>query len=125
MNILKNLFNKIKNSDFIKTYKEEMIVIPVVVFLFYLLNTLLITIFPNGAFFDFASNMETIFFKIMMLFLTFFFGHLALRISFPKIYKEMHDDIYNNFSNIDENKKIIIEVIFIIAFLIISALIFA
>lgn len=60
-----------------------------------------------------------------MLFLTLFFGHFTLRISFPKIYKEMHEDIYENFSNIEESKKIKIEVLFIIVFLIISAIIFS
>jgi hypothetical protein len=124
-NFFKNIWVKFKSSDFYKTYKEEIIVIPIIILIFYLVNTFLITIFPDGAFFDFASNMETIFYKILMLFLTLFFGHFALRISFPTIYKEMHEDIYDNFSNIEESKKIKIEVLFIIVFLIISAIIFS
>lgn len=123
--LFKNIWIKFKSSDLYKTYKEEIIVIPIIILIFYLLNTFLITTFPDGAFFDFASNIETIFYKILMLFLTLFFGHFALRISFPKIYKEMHEDIYENFSTIEESKKIKIEVIFIIVFLIISAIIFS
>lgn len=124
-NFFKNIWNKFKSSDFYKTYKEEMFVIPIIILLFYLLNTFLINVFPDGAFFDFASNIETIFYKILMLFLTLFFGHFTLRISFPKIYKEMHEDIYDNFSTLEESKKIKIEVIFIVVFLLISAMIFS
>jgi hypothetical protein len=44
-NFFKNIWFKFKYSDFYKTYKEEIIVIPIIIFLFYMLNTFLKLLF--------------------------------------------------------------------------------
>lgn len=87
---------KNKNSDFWKTYKEEIIVIPILIFLFYILNYLFISVFPNGSFFDFASQMETLFFNILTYLISIWVAHFMIRITFPNVYKHLHK-IYHNF----------------------------
>jgi hypothetical protein len=121
---IKNLFIKIKNSDFYKTYKEEMIAIPLLLIGFYFFNSLMIKMFPQGAFFDFYSQIETIISKILLFIITLWSAHFALRISFPKIYKYLHDKIYHNFDSISEDKKIEYTIKFILVFILAAALVF-
>ena len=120
----KNLINKIKQNKTFQTYKEEMIAIPTLLFLFYLLNNLFIIMFPNGAFFDYVSQIETIIFKSVLFVIAMSAAHLALRISFPKIYKFLNEEIYHKFNEIEKNTARNYAVGFILVFIIASALIF-
>lgn len=123
--IIKNFFIKIKNNDFYKTFKEELIVVPLLLIVFYLINGWLISMFPQGAFFDFYSQLETIISKILLFSISLWIAHLALIISFPKIYRYLHDSIYHNFSKISDEKKLDYTVKFILVFILASALVFS
>jgi len=122
---IKNFFGKIYNSDFIRTFKEEIIIVPLLLLAFYLFNQLLLLLFPQGAFFDFASQIETIVSKIVLYFITLWVAHLALKMSFPKIYKFLHDHIYFNFDDISKEKKIEYAIKFILVFILAAAFVFS
>ena len=124
MNWFKKFLLKIKNSDFYQTFKEEMVAVPLLLLAFYLFNWLMIALFPQGAFFDFYSQIETIVSKIFLYIVTLCTAHLALMVSFPKIYKYLHDKIYHNFENIPEEKKLDFTIKFVLAFILAAALVF-
>ena len=121
---IKSVWSNFINSDFLKTFKEEILVVPLILLGFYLFNTLMVTLFPNGAFFDFFSQMETVISKIFLFFVALWVAHLSLRVSFPKVYKFLHEDFYHNFEAIPLEKKIEYAVKFILVFILAAALIF-
>lgn len=118
------LFNKIKNSEFFKMYKEELIFVPLLLIAFYLLNALFINLFPASAFFDFYSEIETIISKIVVFTISLWVAHLALSVSFPKIYKFLHKMVMN-FDDIPQEKKIEYTIKFILTFILAAALVFS
>lgn len=123
-NIFKNFWLKFKNTDFYSTYKEEMIGIPILILFFYMINFIFISIFPNGAFFDFASNIETIVYSILKYMIAVWAAHFMIRISFPIIYKHLHDKIYHNFDNLSDKDKNNYSVIILLIFILTAGLIF-
>lgn len=125
MKKLKEIWFRIKKSDFVQTYKEEMIAIPVLLLVYYFLNHIFILLFPNSAFFDYASEIETIFSRSIRVLVALFIAHLTLRMSFPSVYKYLHENIYFKFNDLDKKAKDNYAVIFILAFIIATALIFA
>lgn len=125
MKKLKEIWFRIKKSDFVQTYKEEMIAIPVLLLVYYFLNNIFILLFPNSAFFDYASEIETIFSRSIRVLVTLFIAHLTLRMSFPSVYKYLHENIYFKFNDLDKKAKDNYAVIFILVFIIATALIFA
>ena len=118
---IKEIFNKIKNSDFFKTYKEEIIAIPLLILCFYLFNYICKMVFPDGNFYDFIGQIENLFYKAVTFIVSIFFAHIMIRVSFPNIYKHIHNYIYN--FNIE--KKNDYAVYILIAFIIAAALIFS
>lgn len=123
--ILNKLVIKIKNSDFYKTYKEELVAIPVLLLLYYILNSVFIKLFPNSAFFDYISEVETIISRAIRVFIALFIAHISLRMSFPVVYKHLHESLYDKFNELDEKTKDNYAVGFILVFIIATALIFA
>lgn len=123
--ILNKLVIKIKNSDFYKTYKEELVAIPVLLLLYYILNTVFIKLFPNSAFFDYISEVETIISRAIRVFIALFIAHISLRMSFPVVYKHLHESLYDKFNDLDKKTKDNYAVGFIMVFIIAAALIFA
>lgn len=122
--LFKNFFIKIKNNDFYKTFKEELIAVPLLLVVFYLFNGWLISMFPQGAFYDFYSQLETIMSKILLFAISLWVAHISLAISFPKIYKTLHDSM-SRFNQISDEKKLDYTIKFILVFILASALIFS
>lgn len=123
--ILNKLVIRIKKSDFCKTYKEEMVAIPVLLLLYYILNSVFIKLFPNSAFFDYISEVETIISRAIRVFVALFIAHISLRMSFPVVYKHLHESLYDKFNDLDKKTKDNYAVGFILVFIIAAALIFA
>ena len=121
---VKTIYTVIQDSDFFKTFKEEITAIPIILLLFWFINHLLIVAFPNGAFFDFFSQMETIVSKIVLFVVALWTAHMALRISFPKVYKYLHDEFYQNFDLLSSDKKLDYAVKFILVFILTAGLVF-
>lgn len=120
---MKKLWLKIKNSDFYKQYKEEIIAVPLLIVLFYIFNSIMIAIFPTSGFFDFYSQLENLVSNLVIMVVAVWTAHLAFRISFPKIYKYLKSNIYD-FEKISEEKKVQYSIYLIITFIISSAIIF-
>ena len=95
MKKIKTLASNLKIWFLKSKYHEEMIVIPIIIFLFYLCNYIFITMFPSGAFFDFISQIETIINNIVMYIIAITVANLTLRIIFPNIYDYLRNDFYN------------------------------
>ena len=72
--------------------------------MFFLLNFLFLSIFPNGSFYDFVSQMETLFFNIVTYLISIWVAHFMIRITFPNIYKYLHE-IYHDFENLTKKEK--------------------
>jgi hypothetical protein len=123
--ILKKLIFKVKKSDFYKTYKEELVAIPVLLLLYYILNSVFIKLFPNSAFFDYISEIETIISRAIRVIIALFIAHITLRMSFPVVYKHLHESLYDKFNELDQKTKDNYAVCFILVFIIATALIFA
>lgn len=92
-------------KNFLKTYKEELIAVPLLVFGFFILNRILSSLFPNSAFFDFSSQMETIYFRLVSVVLCFVFAWVTLRITFPQVYNYLRDEFYHNFEGLTPEVK--------------------
>lgn len=92
-------------KNFLKTFKEELIAIPAILIGFFLLNWFLSSMFPNSAFFDFSSQMETIYFRLVSVVVCFTFAWVALRITFPQIYSYLREEFYHNFEDLPEATK--------------------
>jgi hypothetical protein len=122
---MKNLWLKFKRSDFYRTYKEEMIVVPAILIIFFLFNSFLVYMFPNSAFFDYYSEIETLLSKIVVFLVAVWTARLALRVSFPKMYKFMHQEIYHKFDSLPMDKKMQYSIIYLVTFIIAAALIFS
>jgi hypothetical protein len=114
---MKKLINWFKNWK----YKQEFITIPILLFIFYLCNYIFILLFPNNAFFDFASQIETIINNIIMFIIAITAANLSLQIIFPKIYKFLREDFYN-FEFIEHKNTYAVAIL--ICFIIAAALIF-
>lgn len=124
---MKKLFLKIKtlwlNSKtwFLNSkYHEEIIAIPIIIFVFYLCNYIFTSFFPNGAFFDFASQIETLISGIVTFFIAITVANISLKFIFPNIYKYLRNEFYN--FNIEQ--KTTYAVAILIAFIVAAALIF-
>jgi hypothetical protein len=86
-------------GNFFKTFKEELLAIPLLLIGFYALNWALGSLFPNSAFFDFASQMETLFYRLVSVVICFVFAWAALRITFPQVYRYLREEFYHNFDH--------------------------
>ncbi len=124
MKKIKKVWYTFKRTDFFKTFKEELVAVPLLLIGFYFINVILMYLFPNGAFFDFFSQIETIIQKIVLLFISMWTAHLALRVSFPKVYKFLHDEVYEKFNDIPKDKRIEYTIKFILTFILAAALVF-
>lgn len=109
-------------KKFLKTYKEELLVIPMLMFGFYLLNWLLSSLYPNSAFFDFSSQMETIYFRLISVVVNFAFAWVALRITFPQVYSYLREEFYHNFEDLPGGTKRKYAVVILLVFILCAAL---
>ena len=125
MNLFKRIFLKFKNSKFFRQYKEEMIIIPILLLIFWGFNHIVIYLYPESAFFDYVSEIETILSKIVIFIIALWTAHLALRMSFPKVYKYLQDDFYLKFNDLDDDKKSNYAIKFILVFILAAALVFS
>lgn len=110
-------------KNFLKTFKEELVSIPLLLIGFFFLNWILSTIFPNSAFFDFASQMETIVFRIVSFVVALSVAWLGLRIAFPQMYRYLKDEFYHKFDDLPPGMKRKYAIRFFLVFVICVALV--
>lgn len=117
---LKTLWINSKTWFLNSKYHEEMIAIPIIIFIFYLCNYIFTAMFPNSAFFDFASQIETFLNNIVMFIIAITVANISISIIFPNIYKYLRNEFYN--FNIEQKSTYAVAIL--IAFIIAAALIF-
>jgi hypothetical protein len=117
---MNKLINWFKNWK----YKEEIIAIPILLCVFYIFNFIFSLFFPNSAFFDFASQIETILHNILVFIIAITSANLAIWISFPNIYKWLRGTFYDFNGEMEKKLKSNYAVALLITFIIAAALIF-
>ncbi len=103
-------------SKFFKTFKEEMIAIFLLLIGFFCLNWVLGTYFPNSAFFDVISEVETMFYGVVRFIVVLALAWFGVRIIFPNVFKFLRDDFYGNFPTLDRNLKYILGTVIFLVF---------
>ena len=110
-------------KNFFKTFKEELFFIPLIFLAFFALNWLLSFLFPNSAFFDFFSQLETIAFRIVSFVVALSIAWFGLRIAFPQMFRYLKDEFYHKFDTFDDDTKRKYAVRFFLVFVICVALV--
>lgn len=110
-------------GNLFKTFKQELISIPILIVVFFIINGLLIKWYPRGAFFDFPSQMETIMTRLLTFVIMLAFAWVGLRISFPPIYRYLKDEFYHKFDQLVDAEKRRYAVMFFLVFVISIALV--
>jgi len=122
---MKNILDKIFNSNFYKIFKEELILIPLIAILFLLANRILQSIFTSSAFFDPASQFETLLYGLLTYTMIFWSTHLMLRITLPKVYNVFTDAFYHKFEQLNPSKQIDYAFKLFIVFALIAGLVYS
>ena len=123
MKTIRQRWNAVKGSRFFQTFKEEMLTIPVVMLLFFAINYGLSAAFPNSAFFDFASQSETLAFRVVSFVTVLAIAWFGLRIAMPPVFRFLIDDFYHKFDEIPAKEKRQWAVIIFLVFLLSVALV--
>lgn len=110
-------------GNFLKTFKEELVSIPLLLVGFFALNWILGVLFPGSAFFDFASQMETIAFRVLSFIICLSVAWVGLRIAFPQLYRYLKDEFYHKFYLLPEDVKRKYAIRFFLVFVICVALV--
>jgi hypothetical protein len=104
-------------KKFFSTFKEETISVILLLTGFFILNRLLGTFFPNSAFFDFFSELETMLYGVVRFVLILAVSWIGVRIIFPNVFKFLRDDFYKNFPALDKNMKYILGTVIFLVFI--------
>lgn len=110
-------------KNFFSTFKEELVFIPLLILGFFILNYMLSAIFPESAFFDFFSQIETLAFRILSFVAALSIAWFGLRIAFPQMFRYLKDEFYHKFDSYDEDTKRKYSIRFFLVFVICVALI--
>lgn len=103
-------------KKWLQTFKEELSGIPMLLIGIFLFNWGLSRHFPNSAFFDFFSRMETIAFGVVHFIIVCTCGWIAVRIVFPNVFKFLKDEFYEGFPGLDKKLKYILGVVIFLVF---------
>lgn len=110
-------------KNFINTFKEELLIIPLLLIAFFALNWGLSYLFPESAFFDFFSQIETIAFRVVSFVVALTIAWFGLRIAFPQIFRYLKDEFYQNFDDLPDELKRKYAIRFFLVFVICVALV--
>ncbi len=108
--------------NFLKTFKEEIISISGLLIGFFCLNWVLGHYFPNSAFFDFISEVETMFYGVVRFILVLALSWVGVRVIFPNVFKFLKGDFYKNFPTLDKNLKYILATAIFLVFVLASSI---
>jgi hypothetical protein len=99
--------------NFLKTYKEEIIAIPIIAIALIVLRAVIMYLFPDSALFDLPSEFESILFATLKLIIFTSITWLGLRIVFPAIFKYLKNVFYKYFDlGTDQEKRKISLIVF-------------
>lgn len=92
-------------NKFFKSYKEEIVFIPLILGLLFLVKAAMSWFSPESAQFDLASEWETIVWTIVKGVVYLTVTWLAMRVVFPNGFKYLKREIYHKFDEFDEQTK--------------------
>ncbi len=110
---------------FFKHIKEELVAIPVLLLLVELLRFFIAKHFPHAALFDAPSELETFLVKFWQFIWITCSVWMLLRIVFPKIYKYLINEFYENFDRQTKEFKLNVSIKLFITFLLAFVLLFS
>ena len=119
---MKNIWSKFKDSDFYRTHKEELIILPILFFGFICVNLSFTLLFPNATLFDIPSQVETLYYIILKVILVITVMWMAYRFVFPPFYKRLNY-IYHNFDLLPEAVQNAIAIGLLAVFLLVGAIV--
>ncbi|WP_024740906.1 CHAP domain-containing protein [Tenacibaculum maritimum] len=104
--------------NFIKTYKEELLALPLLIIVLLAFKSFLNAMYPDTAQFDLASEVETISWAIIKLIVFTSSAWFALRVVFPKPFRYLKNKFYQDFDQIscDEKRRISLRIFFAFLF---------
>ena len=109
-------------KNFIKTFKEELIAIPVFIVLIYLYRLFMSSFYPESAQFDLMSEAENILWSLIKLIIYTSATWLSIRIVFPQIYKEMQTNYKNDYKSMPAKEKRGLATVVFFGFLLVLAI---
>jgi len=121
---MKKIWSKFIETTFWKTFKEESKFVPLVLIVFLFVNWALQALFPSSAFFDPASQFETILYNLLTIAVIMWSTHLFYRVSFPNQYRVFIDRFYHRFNEIAESQQVIYSAILFVVILLVVTVTF-
>ncbi|MBI9063314.1 MAG: CHAP domain-containing protein [Marinilabiliaceae bacterium] len=103
-------------NKFLRTFKEEVVTIALLVAGFFCLNWVLGRYFPTSALFDFVSEIETMAYSIVRFIVVLAMAWVGVRVIFPNVFKFLRDDFYSRFPELDRNMKYILGTVIFLVF---------
>ncbi len=107
---------------FLKTFKEELISVPLLIVVFFAINWGLNSLFPGNAFFDFYSELENIIYSVLRFIIALSVSWVGVRVIFPKVYFFLKNEFYVNFSEQETTLKYILAVSIFLMFVLASSM---
>lgn len=92
-------------KDFLKTFKEELIAIPLFMLFIYGYRYFMGIYFPESAQFDLMSEAENIMWALIKLVIFTSATWLSIRIVFPNLYKFMQEEYKNDYKTMPKKEK--------------------
>lgn len=90
---------------FLRTYKEEIVIIPILMILMGLYREITHQIAPTTAQYDMFSEFETLFWAIIRLIILALAAWMSLRVLFPKSFFYLKNEVYDKFDEYTSDVK--------------------
>ena len=119
---MKKLWLSFKETEFYRTHKEELVIIPILLVVFFLINLIFSFVFPQSALFDVPSQMETLFYFSLKFSSIVAIAWFGLWVAFPPLHRQLNR-FYHEFDNLELFWKNVYATIFFLVFLIAAALV--
>jgi hypothetical protein len=103
--------------NFLKTYKEELITIPLLMIGIWLIRLAFGWFFPDSGLYDLPSEFETIYWTVIKMVVYTSLAWFSIRIVFPPVFKFLKEEFYEGFEHLKADEKRRIGLIVFFAFL--------
>ena len=97
--------------------REELLAIPLLIVMLGVVNYTFSWMFPTSAFFDFPSEIETLFKRGFDVVFNCSLAWLMLRIMLPSVFRFIKDEFYANFNSLDMKLKYILATVLLSVFI--------
>ena len=119
---INKLWNSFLQTDFFRTHRQELIIIPVLILVFATISFILSVLFPHSDPFDVPSQLETLFYYSLKIVSVLTISWFAFRISLPPLYLRF-SNFYHGKDCLDERTRTIIAIALFAVFMLAGAII--